>query len=191
MSLRPCVLGVIGVDMILCYYILQEQFFHPHPDGFYPTCSGLEGSSWGRDAASQTTSAQHDCAFSRAKKKIQVHNNSLKLTELRDYDACSVTGPLDYQQRWVKLPLLCLADGYPRTALQGCKQRRGDSFAVTRSGLRPPVGKGIGAITWHKFSGTASGFQGLANSDSSSQQLNQKKKHKYFILFGLNQTLCF
>ena len=40
-----CVLGIVAVDMILCYYILQEQFFHPHPDGFYTTCSGLEGSS--------------------------------------------------------------------------------------------------------------------------------------------------
>lgn len=55
--------------MILCYYILQEQFFHPCSDGFYPTCSGLEGSSSGRDAASQTTSAQHNGAFIREKKK--------------------------------------------------------------------------------------------------------------------------
>jgi len=69
MSLWLCVLGVIGVDTILCYYILQQQFCHPHPDGFYPMCSGLEGSSWGRDAASQTTSAQRNCVFSRAKEK--------------------------------------------------------------------------------------------------------------------------
>lgn len=44
------------------------------------------------------------------KRKIQIHNNSLKLTKLREYDACFVTNPLDYQQRWVKLPLLRLAD---------------------------------------------------------------------------------
>lgn len=101
-------LCVPGVDTILCYYIFQGAIFHPHPDGFYLTCSGFEGSCWGRDAASQTTSAWHNCALSQ-KKKIQVYKHSLKLSKLRGYTACSVTSPLDYQQRWVKLPLLCLA----------------------------------------------------------------------------------
>lgn len=50
-------LCVPGVDTILCSYIFQGAVFHPHPGGFYLTCSGLEGSSWGRDAASRTTSA--------------------------------------------------------------------------------------------------------------------------------------
>lgn len=106
MSLWLCVPGVVGVDMFLCYYILQEQFFHPHPDGFYPTRWGLEGSSWGKDGASQTTSV-----FSRGKKKkIQVHNYSLKWIKMRVYDAGYVTKPVVYQQRWVKSSLLDLAN---------------------------------------------------------------------------------
>lgn len=122
MSLWLCVPGVVGVDMFLCYYVLQEQFFHPHPDGFYPTRWGLEGSSWGKDGASQTTSV-----FSRGKK-----NKSRFIMEV-DQD----------EGLWCRL-------------CHNSKQSRGDTFAVTRSALRPPLGRGIGATTWHKFSGTAS-----------------------------------
>lgn len=60
-------LCVPGVDTILSYYMFQGAVFHPYPDGFYLTCSGLEGSSWGRDAASQTTSAQYNCALKQEK----------------------------------------------------------------------------------------------------------------------------
>lgn len=55
---------------------------------------------------SQTVSAHHNCALSQ--KKIQIYKHSVKLSKLRNYNACFVTSSIDYWQRRVKL-LLCLA----------------------------------------------------------------------------------